>query len=981
MMAPAAPLCHHDRVSIAGARRRHASHGAAGSAEHTESREPGPALTGFAGVLLRVQQTGGNAMALRLMRSAAADPGASPADVAGRIDRRLGGGESLAPDLRQRFGEGGGGGPPAGVRVHRDAEAADLARSVGARAFTVGADIFFGRGEYRPDTRSGARLLAHELVHTTQTTAAPAGAGLAVSDPADAHELAAERTAARWVSGGPTPQAAVARPAGIARVPDPAADAGGSDLPEGYRGLLRPSLDDADTARLHQATGGADLVAMIARRDDVRASLRAVEDDHRDRSGTDDRPATEYQALKVVERDLTVRIERELVTLGVAGEEELLSLVNEWFPNRFLAEAKRVALDMLQHNADEANAELRRYSALVCSPDVDGLLAADRALGELFPQSLVLSIRAAESALSRYAPSAGVLTPEEFAGNIPPNEQSVMVDIADLDRNRHLLAQQVPVFNAARYSFGRAYPILLSSGYTPGSFSGADPMELGTMVGGPVKEILANIDRVRDAINGDDLKVWNMRDVLRITQQRLGVTHETLLAAVESRINGIESDEAFLGWVKAALAITTTILAGVLFTPAAGAAVAAAWGAGALYGSISDYLDESAADHVALDPAVADLSLNEPSLTWVLLDAAFLLIDLAPVARALRPAARTLTANADALALAAFRRRAAEEVGEDAAARLAARAAGRFGIGGAGLQIAEEQLARARTILAGLDLPDDAIVRVLAKGADVNQVKGQLFEELMHADVARRMAAGSSDVLGVADTAGLEVIEGHRITDLAGLQLTDGVIARRLPNGTLQLVTVLEAKAGRSAAQGLRTTSKGIGDPEEFARFVIEENRAAVVKVLRRAGLTADAATVAKGGETLSDAAIEAVSADKGLRRTVTQAELGGQVRRDVERLSPNTTDLDDIAPHLDEVPARILVDGVPTTVRISPTNTRFVGVVPDDVATDAITALLQGQGFNFTAMRTGGRAADITARAERLIADQAAAATPAVTP
>jgi uncharacterized protein DUF4157 len=929
-------------------------------------------------MLLRVQQAGGNAMAVRLMRSAAT---ADAEDIAGKIGRRVGGGESLPRDLQQRFGDAGGGDALTNVRVHRDAGAADLARSVGARAFTVGSDVFFGRGEYQPDTREGSRLLAHELVHTTQTLAAPAAPGLTISDPADAHEVAAERTAAQWISGGSVPHDRVARPSGIARSPDPDADAGGSDLPEGYRGLLKPSLDDADTAKLHQATGGAGLVAMIKRRDDIRAALASMAADRQDRSGADDLGTTEYEAQQALESQLTTQIEHELIALDVASEQDLLTLVNEWFPSRFLAEAKQVALGMLQHNADEANGELERYSKLVCSPDVDGLLAADRALGELAPQSLILSIQAAESALSKYAPSAGVLTPEEFARNIPPNEQSVMVDIANLDRNRQLLARQVPIYNAARYSYGRAYPILLSSEYTPGSFSGADPMQLGALVGGPVKEILANIDRVRDAIDGDDLKVWNMRDVLRITQQRLGVTHEALLAAVETRIKQIQSDETFLGWVKAALAITTTIVAGLLFTPAVGAAVAAAWGAGSLYGSITNYLNESAAEHIALDPAVADLSLNEPSLTWVLLDAAFLLIDLAPVAKALRPAARTLAAQADALALAAFRRRAAEQFGEETAAQLAGRAGRRFGIAEAGLQIAEEQLARARTVLAGLDLSDDAIARVLAKGADVNQVKGQLFEELMHVDVARRMATGASDVLGVADTAGLEVIEGHRLTDLAGLQLTDGVVARRLSNGTLELVTVLEAKAGKSAAQGLRTASKGIGDPEEFARFVIEENRAAVVKVLRKANLTADAEAVAKGGETLSDAAIEAVSADKGLRKTVTQAELGGQVRRDVERLSPNTTNLDDVAPHLDEVPTQILVDGVPTTVRISPTKTRFVGVVPDDVATDAITASLKGEGFNFTAMQTGGRAADITARAERLIADQAAAATPPPTP
>ena len=43
------------------------------------------------------------------------------------------------------------------VRVHRDAGAAALARSVSARAFTVGSDIFFGPGEYEPTTRRRSR--------------------------------------------------------------------------------------------------------------------------------------------------------------------------------------------------------------------------------------------------------------------------------------------------------------------------------------------------------------------------------------------------------------------------------------------------------------------------------------------------------------------------------------------------------------------------------------------------------------------------------------------------------------------------------------------------------------------------------------------------------------------------------------------------------------------------------------------------------
>lgn len=54
------------------------------------------------------------------------------------------------------------------IRIHRDARAASLAKEIHARAFTVGRDVFFGAGEYRPDSRDGRRLIAHELTHTIQ---------------------------------------------------------------------------------------------------------------------------------------------------------------------------------------------------------------------------------------------------------------------------------------------------------------------------------------------------------------------------------------------------------------------------------------------------------------------------------------------------------------------------------------------------------------------------------------------------------------------------------------------------------------------------------------------------------------------------------------------------------------------------------------------------------------------------------------------
>ena len=55
-----------------------------------------------------------------------------------------------------------------GVRVHTDFQAADSARAVNARAYTVGRDVVFGEGEFTPGSDEGKRLVAHELVHVGQ---------------------------------------------------------------------------------------------------------------------------------------------------------------------------------------------------------------------------------------------------------------------------------------------------------------------------------------------------------------------------------------------------------------------------------------------------------------------------------------------------------------------------------------------------------------------------------------------------------------------------------------------------------------------------------------------------------------------------------------------------------------------------------------------------------------------------------------------
>lgn len=68
----------------------------------------------------------------------------------------------------QRRMEGAFGADFTGVSVHTGPASDRIARSISARSFTVDREVHFRNGEYRPATRDGQRLLAHELTHVLQ---------------------------------------------------------------------------------------------------------------------------------------------------------------------------------------------------------------------------------------------------------------------------------------------------------------------------------------------------------------------------------------------------------------------------------------------------------------------------------------------------------------------------------------------------------------------------------------------------------------------------------------------------------------------------------------------------------------------------------------------------------------------------------------------------------------------------------------------
>ena len=115
-------------------------------------------------------------------------------DVEAAIGAARGGGRALDRSVSDQVGSTLGD-SLSDVRVHADGAAAALARSVSARAFTVGNDIFFGPGEYEPGTPAGRELLTHELVHVVQQRGAAPSGPLTVSEPGDALEREADDVA------------------------------------------------------------------------------------------------------------------------------------------------------------------------------------------------------------------------------------------------------------------------------------------------------------------------------------------------------------------------------------------------------------------------------------------------------------------------------------------------------------------------------------------------------------------------------------------------------------------------------------------------------------------------------------------------------------------------------------------------------------------------------------------------------------------
>jgi carboxypeptidase C (cathepsin A)/GH25 family lysozyme M1 (1,4-beta-N-acetylmuramidase)/subtilisin family serine protease len=216
-----------------------------------------------------------------------------------------------------------------------------------------------------------------------------------------------------------------------------------------------------------------------------------------------------------------------------------------------------------------------------------------------------------------------------------------------------------------------------------------------------------------------------------------------------------------------------------------------------------------------------------------------------------------------------------------------------------------------------------------------SHVQGQLLEELL----GNRMAVWLNDPAGKAALdleayrGRLEFIPGHLIRDLKGRQLTDGMIIRKLNDGTYRIAAVCEAKAGEFAARGLSLKSVEIAKLSKADREMLTAEAEETLQFLQE--------RARRTGQPVS------VSLDD-IMKEIAQ-EHGGQIRQDIERLSPSLSN----NPNDDtDVLAPVLIGGEEVRVRFSPKFVKFFGVLPSDVkATDIAKQLLDAGIKNFVSL------------------------------
>jgi hypothetical protein len=533
----------------------------------------------------------------------------------------LGAGQPLEPATRALFEERLGLGL-GGVRIHQGAAANVAAQSIRAAAFTSGEDIVFAAGLYRPETGSGRRLIAHELVHVAQQRATPAASPVAQRDGLLDY----------LVPPAPTNRELI----DYALKTRDAADV-----------KMIPNVGEATVAERIQ------LIEILLNQFWVG-------------------PLDEYKLEEIWKSfgDWLIEIgstHADLWNKSVARGAELANLEPVVkFTTEFQQRALATTSNVLKDSENAINAERVRYG-LPSVEEFEEDIGWDIYGEELPPPEMSKG----PSAVGLAAAAKVLLNKRRAIADIHSQRRRLVhhrtyrgdyfewiADPALYNRLGEEAAQAQREYDVLRGTMEQRFPILAV-------YADAGDDALEALASGPnqeaakvlwdtIREKIDNIHKVRADLEDEPEKVWKLAPIVSLTKHDMGIDENSLRAGfVYARIDQIESDESLINLALGALAIGFGILAAL---PTGGSSLVAAAAVAGTIGTVAvssytafahlqQYEFEKAASGTDFDKANA-VSTADPSLFWLAVDIIAAGVDLGAatgVFEALGPAAHLAT--------------------------------------------------------------------------------------------------------------------------------------------------------------------------------------------------------------------------------------------------------------------------------------------------------------------------------------------------
>lgn len=620
------------------------------------------------------------------------------------------------------------------IRIHTDSHAHDLARSIGAQAFTLGRDIVFGAGFYAPQTERGNRLIAHELAHVEQQSGEQQRSGNLTVAGLSRPAVRRGRAVARRAIGvqrqlAPSPKAIGLYWRGVEVSTDRSSirkqleglvEKGGlGALRRWIQGFL--AVDRKVLSAAARSLSDADVDAIVTAVSETNLELEADAKTFVDGLG----PRATAIANGILDAS-EERIERELEHYGIKETEMPPDEGGggaeggpSYYESRVTMEDKEAgqnaqrrarALAEARRAADKAQ---REYNKLV---EIPGMSEVEKAVRRELPE-LKTRFRVAEdnwkTAEDLYAKQAMAAT------------------------------QKFPIL--AMYASGENVAARLDA------FASQPVEQLGETIWRESRRRLENIKTVRSELGGRFNPLFNQR-ILDLTlakedvkgwQKRIGRDH---VAAAKGKA---EEDQMFWTAIAIGLGLIAAIPTGGTSLVAAGLVTAAGIAGAALsvynaYEHWHEYQLQSAAAETDYAKAEA-LAKDEPSLLWLAIDIIGAGLELGAAAAAFRALSTTVkAAKAGDVSAAIKVAKVADSVGITGAAKTKI-----VGETVAGLsEEAIEQAARTMARSGGMTQREH-IARLMAGLAERGQFKGELQKaiELMEhvrgriPDTARKMVA------------------------------------------------------------------------------------------------------------------------------------------------------------------------------------------------------------------------------------------------